>query len=123
MTRDTNSIRALMLGLGLAALFGLSDIASAQETADPKPQGAATAEREKSSEQWRTLLALSKEGFEVKATAFVPSEAATRQVGRSTPDAIVLTMQRGSSIAICYHTLNAFVNDELPTLENCLLHE
>ena len=50
------------------------------------------------------------DGFLIRTTVFVPADAVTRQTGRISSDAMVLTLQKETAIAICYYTLRAYVN-------------
>jgi len=52
-----------------------------------------------------TMKSLLEDGFEVKSTVLIPTDAATRVAKQSTPDAILFTLQRGPRIAFCYATV------------------
>lgn len=61
-------------------------------------------------------------GFEVITTAYIPVTAVERQSDVRGADAIVLTLQKGAQLAVCYYTLNAYVGPELPDIESCRVH-
>ncbi len=69
-----------------------------------------------------TLAALLQEGFEVSATAFVPADAVTRQSGKSSSDAILVTLQKAAVSAVCFYTLKAYVSKKLGTIPACTVH-
>jgi hypothetical protein len=69
-----------------------------------------------------TLAALMREGFEVRTTAFVPAEAVTRQSGKVSSDAIVVTLQKEAASAVCFYTLKAYVSRKLSTIPACIVH-
>ena len=72
--------------------------------------------------QSATLAALLREGFEVRATSFVPADAVTRQSGKASSDAIVLTLQKDIVSAVCFYTLKAYVSKKLGTIPACTVH-
>jgi hypothetical protein len=49
----------------------------------------------------------------------VPADAVTRQLGKVSPDAIILTLQRETAIAVCYYTLKAYVKESLTDIASC----
>ena len=51
------------------------------------------------------------EGFLIRTTVFVPADAVTRQIGKVSSDAILLTLQKEAAIAVCYYTLEAGLTD------------
>ena len=53
------------------------------------------------------------EGFLDRTTVLVPAEAVTRQIGKVSSDAILLTLQKESAITVCYYTLKAYVKGGL----------
>jgi hypothetical protein len=59
------------------------------------------------------------EGFLIRTTVLVPAEAVTRQLGKVSPDAIILTLQRETAIAVCYYTLKAYVKESLTDIASC----
>jgi hypothetical protein len=69
-----------------------------------------------------TLAALLKVGFEVRATAFVPADAVTRQSGKTSSDAILVTLQKAAVSAVCFYTLKAYVSKKLGTIPACTVH-
>jgi hypothetical protein len=72
--------------------------------------------------QSATLAMLLKEGFSVRTTAFVPADAVTRQSGKTSSDAIVLTLQKDIVAAVCFYTLKAYVSKKLGTIPACTVH-
>jgi hypothetical protein len=69
-----------------------------------------------------TLAALLQEGFEVRATAFVPADAVTRQSGKTASDAVLVTLQKAAVSAVCFYTLKAYVSKKLGTIPACTVH-
>ena len=69
-----------------------------------------------------TLAALLKEGFSVRTMAFVPADAVTRQSGKASSDAIILTLQKDIVSAVCFYTLKAYVSKKLGTIPACTVH-
>ena len=72
--------------------------------------------------QRATFAALLKEGFEVRTTTFVPADAMTRQSGKASLDAIVMTLQKDAASAVCFYTLKAYVSKQLGTIPACTVH-
>jgi hypothetical protein len=72
--------------------------------------------------QSATLATLLQEGFEVRATAFVPADAVTRESGKSASDAILVTLQKAAVSAVCFYTLKAYVSKKLGTIPACTIH-
>ena len=72
--------------------------------------------------QSATFSALLQEGFEVRATTFVPADAVTRQSGKVSSDAIVVTLQKDAASAVCFYTLKAYVSKKLGTIPACTVH-
>ena len=69
-----------------------------------------------------TLEALMREGFEVRATSFIPAEAVTRQSGKVSSDAVVMTLQKDAASAVCFYTLKAYVSKKLGRIPACAVH-
>ena len=69
-----------------------------------------------------TLEALMREGFEVRTTTFIPADAVTRQSGKVSSDAIVMTLQKTAATAVCFYTLKAYVSKKLGTIPACVAH-
>ena len=69
-----------------------------------------------------TLAALLQEGFEVRATSFVPADAVTRESGKNSSDAILVTLQKAAVSAVCFYTLKAYVSKKLGTIPACTVH-
>jgi hypothetical protein len=59
------------------------------------------------------------EGFLIRTTVLVPAEAVTRQIGKVSSDAILLTLQKETAIAVCYYTLKAYVKEGLTDIASC----
>ena len=59
------------------------------------------------------------EGFLIRTTVLVPTDAVTRQLGKVSPDAIILTLQKETAIAVCYYTLKAYVKGSLTDIASC----
>jgi hypothetical protein len=57
------------------------------------------------------------EGFLVRTTVIVPAEAVTRQIGKVSSDAVLLTLQKETAIAVCY--LKAYVKEGLTDIASC----
>jgi hypothetical protein len=72
--------------------------------------------------QSATLAMLLREGFSVRTTAFIPADAVTRQSGKASSDAIVLTLQKDIVSAVCFYTLKAYVSKKLGTIPACTVH-
>lgn len=62
------------------------------------------------------------DGFVIRTTVFVPAEAVTRQTGKISGDAIVVTLQKQFSTAICYYALKAYVGEGLTKITSCIVH-
>jgi len=86
--------------------------AKSEEDAPP-PAGAGEI---KSGLKAKDLLA---EGFLIRTTVLVPADAVTRQVGEVSSDAILLTLQKETAIAVCYYTLRAYVKEGLTDISSC----
>jgi hypothetical protein len=65
---------------------------------------------------------LMRDGFEIRATDFIPAEAVTRHSGKVSSDAIVVTLQKTTATAICFYTLKAYVGKTLITIPACTVH-
>ena len=59
------------------------------------------------------------EGFLIRTTVLVPDEAVTRQIGKVSSDAVLLTLQKETAIAVCYYTLKAYVKEGLTDIASC----
>ena len=97
------------------------------ETAKPD-EGAPTAEAEGPEAQPEgdgapvSLAELVKDGFVIRTSNFIPAEAVTRQSGKVSSDALVLTLQKSTSTAVCFYTLKAYVGKKLNTIPACTVH-
>jgi hypothetical protein len=80
---------------------------------DAPPAGAGEIQ---SGVKMKDLLA---EGFLIRTTVLVPAEAVTRQIGKVSSDAIILTLQKETAIAVCYYTLKAYVKESLTDIASC----
>jgi hypothetical protein len=80
---------------------------------DAPPAGAGEIQ---SGVKMKDLLA---EGFLIRTTVLVPAEAVTRQLGKVSPDSIILTLQKETAIAVCYYTLKAYVKQSLTDIASC----
>ncbi len=69
-----------------------------------------------------SLGELTKDGFEIRATDFIPAEAVTRHSGKVSSDAILVTLQKTNATAICFYTLKAYVGNKLTTIPACTVH-
>jgi len=87
----------------------------------PQPRGAETPSPEGNSGPL-SLGELTRDGFEIRATDFIPAEAVTRQSGKVTSDAVIVTLQKTTSTAVCFYTLKAYVGKKLTTIPACTVH-
>jgi hypothetical protein len=74
------------------------------------------------SNQPASLAEMTREGFEIRATTFVPAEAVTRQTGKVASDAVIMTLQKAATTAVCFYTLKAYVGKKLGTIPACTVH-
>jgi hypothetical protein len=65
------------------------------------------------------------DGVLIRITVFVPADAVTRQTGKISSDAVVLSLQKETAIAVCYYTLNAYVNGwkGLTKISSCTVYQ
>jgi hypothetical protein len=91
------------------------------ETAPGPESGAATPQPEPNGAP-ASLGDLTREGFAIVTTDFIPAEAVTRQSGKVSSDAIVVTLQKQGATAICFYTLKAYVGKKLTTIPACAVH-
>jgi hypothetical protein len=68
------------------------------------------------------LADLVKDGFLIRTTDFIPADAVTRQSGKVSSDAVIVTLQKSTSTAICFYTLKAYVGKKLTTIAACTVH-
>jgi hypothetical protein len=97
----------------------------AAKPAEAQPSAASPAPETKPAESESgpvSLAELTREGFEIRATNFIPAEAVTRQSGKVTSDAFIVTLQKTSSTAVCFYTLKAYVGKKLTTIPACTVH-
>ena len=69
-----------------------------------------------------TLAELTRDGFVIRTTNFIPAEAVTRQSGKVSSDAFIVTLQTPTSTAVCFYTLKAYVGKKLTTIPACTVH-
>ena len=69
-----------------------------------------------------SLGELTKDGFEIRTTDFIPAEAVTRHSGKVSSDAVMVTLQKTSSTAVCFYTLKTYVGKKLATIPACTVH-
>jgi hypothetical protein len=69
-----------------------------------------------------SLGALTGDGFEIRATDYVPAEAVTRHSGKVSSDAVIVTLQKSAATAVCFYTLKAYVGKTLTTIPACTVH-
>lgn len=91
------------------------------ENGTPKPE-TPTAEAPRPDDTPVSLGELTRDGFEIHATEFIPAEAVTRQSGKVSSDAIVVTLQKTTATAVCFYTLKAYVGKKLTTIPACTVH-
>jgi hypothetical protein len=91
------------------------------ETA-PAPTAESPASQPESDGKPVTLAEMTREGFEIRATTFVPAEAVTRQSGKVASDAVIMTLQKAEATAVCFYTLKAYVGKTLDTIPACTIH-
>jgi hypothetical protein len=65
---------------------------------------------------------LTKDGVVIRTSNFIPAEAVTRQSGKVSSDALVVTLQKSTSTAVCFYTLKAYVGKKLNTIPACTVH-
>jgi hypothetical protein len=68
------------------------------------------------------LADLVKDGFVIRTTDFIPADAVTRQSGKVSSDAVIVTLQKSTSTAVCFYTLKAYVGKKLTTIAACTVH-
>jgi hypothetical protein len=104
------------------------DTKSEEDEAVKPEEGAPTAEAEGPETQPEgdggpvSLAELVKDGFVIRTSNFIPAEAVTRQSGKVSSDALVLTLQKTTSTAVCFYTLKAYVGKKLNTIPACTVH-
>jgi hypothetical protein len=69
-----------------------------------------------------SLGELTKDGFVIRTSNFIPADAVTRQSGKVSSDALVVTLQKSTSTAVCFYTLKAYVGKKLNTIPACTVH-
>jgi hypothetical protein len=107
-----------------AALLGLASPAYAAETGKdaPPPEasgGKDAAPPEANGPSTAKMKDLVGDGFLIRTTVLVPADAVTRQLGKPSPDAIIVTLQKETVIAVCYYTLKAYVKGGLTDIPSC----
>ena len=114
-------VAALVVALAEARAAGQSG-AEAGEAAKPAETAPSATTQPSQDSQAVTLAELTKEGFEIRTTAFVPAEAVTRQSGKVSSDAVMVTLQKTTATAVCFYTLKAYVSKKLSTIPACTVH-
>jgi hypothetical protein len=92
---------------------------AAEAPAEGAGQGNATGE----SKSGASLKDLVNDGFVIRTTVFIPAEAVTRQLGKISGDAVVVTLQKQFSTAICYYSFKAYVGGGLTKIASCTVHK
>jgi len=114
-------VAALVVALAEARAAGQSG-AEAGEAAKPAETAPSAPTQTEHDSQAVTLAELTKEGFEIRTTVFVPAEAVTRQSGKVSSDAVMVTLQKTTATAVCFYTLKAYVSKKLSTIPACTVH-
>ena len=86
------------------------------------PESAAPETPQPSEDTPASLGDLTRGGFEIIATDFIPAEAVTRQSGKVASDAVVVTLQKQNATAVCFYTLKAYVGKKLTAIPACTVH-
>ena len=86
------------------------------------PESAAPETPQAAEDTPASLGDLTREGFEIIATDFIPAEAVTRQSGKVASDAVVVTLQKQNATAVCFYTLKAYVGKKLTAIPACTVH-
>ena len=98
------------------------------EARGPSPRKPRRARRPKSPETEApegepvSLGELTGDGFEIRATDYIPAEAVTRHSGKVSSDAVIVTLQKSTATAVCFYTLKAYVGKTLTTIPACTVH-
>jgi len=92
---------------------------AAEAPAEETGKGNATGE----SKSGASLKDLVNDGFVIRTTVFIPAEAVTRQLGKVSGDAVVVTLQKQFSTAICYYSFKAYVGGGLTKIASCTVHQ
>src|SRR3970040_564929 len=112
----------LALACAAALLFASAEARTAEQggatpsAPDAKPAPPASPKPAEADSGPLTLAELTRDGFEIRTTNFIPAEAVTRQSGKVSSDALIVTLQKTSSTAVCFYTLKAYVGKKLTTL-------
>jgi len=93
--------------------------AGASTEGEESAAGTATGESKSGS----SLKDLVNDGFVIRTTVFIPAEAVTRQLGKVSGDAVVITLQKQFSTAICYYSFKAYVGGGLTKIASCTVHQ
>jgi hypothetical protein len=108
-----------MLACVTALALALTGLRAAGQ-GGPAPEGAAP--QPDSEGKPVTLGEIMRDGFEIRAATFVPAEAVTRQSGKVSPDAVMVTLQKAPATAVCLYSLKAYVGKKLATIPACTVH-
>ena len=87
-----------------------------EDEADGPPKSAGK------SESGVALRDLVHDGFVIRTPVFIPAAVVTRQTGKVSGDAIVVTLQKQFSAAVCYYALKAYVKEGLTAIPFCTVH-
>lgn len=132
-----------ILALTAALLLGVAELRAAPETGAQTPETPPAAEGAGGTEAAEpakpetgtpgaeapppesgpvALGDLTRDGFQVHATEFIPAEAVTRQSGKVSADSVIVTLQKAGATAVCFYTLKAYVGKKLATIPACVVH-
>jgi hypothetical protein len=122
-----NSVKGLPAWrlLCAAALLGLASPAYAAETGKDAPPPETRGGKDAPPPETRggpataTMKDLVGDGFLIRTTVLVPADAVTRQSGKPSSDAIIVTLQKETAMAVCYYTLKAYVKGGLTGIPSC----
>lgn len=79
---------------------------------------AALVVRAEAAEGTQSFKSLAADGYEIKAVSLVPMEIAVRGNSTNNFDTAFVTMQKGTSVAVCYFGFGNWVSLNQSTLEN-----
>src|SRR4029078_1894255 len=94
-----------------------------KKSAEAPPEEAAQGNATGESKSGASMKDLVNDGFVVRTTVFIPAEAVTRQLGKVSGDAVVVTLQKQFSTAICYYGFKAYVGAGLTKIASCTVHQ
>jgi hypothetical protein len=94
-----------------------------KKSAEAPPEEAAQGNATGESKSGASMKDLVNDGFVIRTTVFIPAEAVTRQLGKVSGDAVVVTLQKQFSTAICYYGFKAYVGAGLTKIASCTVHQ